>query len=212
MNLDIYSDPICPWCYIGKRRLDRALARLSWNRRPQIAWRAFMLNPDMPPRGMERNAYLARKFGSARQVHTIYDAIARSGLEEGIPFAFGAISRTPSTVLAHRLIARSMASGRQESVVDALFRAYFLGGRDIGDAGTLADIAEGAGLDRAQVMSWLDGGGGPDPVLRDHERATELGIRSVPCFVFDGRYALAGAHSPGVLLRLMGTVRDIGDA
>ncbi len=211
MILDVYSDPSCPWCYIGKRRLDRALAGLSGKSRPQVVWRAFLLNPDLPEDGMERNAYLARKFGSARVVETIYDAMARTGLEEGIAFAFGAISRTPSTLRAHRLILGSRACGRQERVIDELFRAYFVGGQDIGDPETLANIAGKAGIDRREALSWLNSGGKDDPVLRDHQRAIGLGIRGVPCFVFNSRHALSGAHSPEALRRVMFSARDLGE-
>ena len=211
MILDVYSDPTCPWCYIGKRRLDRALAGLSGTSRPQVVWRAFLLNPDLPEDGMERHAYLARKFGSARAFETIYDAMARTGLEEGIAFAFGAISRTPSTLRAHRLILASRACGRQGRVIDELFRAYFIGGRDISDPETLGEIAVKAGIDRREALSWLRSGGSNDPVLRDHQRAIELGIRGVPCFVFNGRHALSGAHSPEALRRVILSVRDLGE-
>ena len=209
--LDVYSDPTCPWCYIGKRRLDRALAGLSGTSRPEVVWRAFLLNPDLPEDGMERNAYLARKFGSARAVETVCDAMAAAGLEEGIAFAFDAISRTPSTLRAHHLILGARACGRQGRVIDELFRAYFVGGRDIGDPETLADIAEKTGIDRREALSWLRSGGNDDPVLRDHQRAIELGIRGVPCFVFNGRHALSGAHSPEALRRVMFSVRDLGE-
>ena len=209
--LDVYSDPTCPWCYIGKRRLDRALDSLSGTSRPQVVWRAFLLNPDLPEDGMERNAYLARKFGSARAVETIYDAVARTGLEEGIAFAFDAISRTPSTLRAHRLILGARSCGRQERVMEELFRAYFVGGQDIGDPETLADIAGKAGVDRQEALFWLTSSAKNDPVLRDHQRAIELGIRGVPCFVFNGRHALSGAHSPEALCRIMFSVRDLGE-
>ena len=150
-EIEIVSDVICPWCYIGKKRLERALAE-----RPEIpvstSWRAFQLNPDMPPEGMERSAYLAAKFGGQGHAQRIYGAITAAGAAEGIPFAFDRIRRTPNTVDAHRLIRFASRSGRGGETVEALFRAYFTEGRDIGDRAVLADVAQETGFERGRRL------------------------------------------------------------
>ncbi len=210
MILEIWSDPSCPWCWIGKRRLEKALAGVAQGARPAIVWRAFLLNPDLPEDGMERNAYLARKFGSARIVGTFLDRIAGAGLEEGLPLAFESISRTPSTRLAQRIVVRSREAGLQDDVVEALFRAYFTRGQNIGEMRTLVDVVCDAGIDRARALSWLEDGSVDDPVLADLRRAAALGIRSIPYFVFDRRYAVAGAQSPESLQLLLGLAGDRG--
>jgi predicted DsbA family dithiol-disulfide isomerase len=195
MHIDIVSDVICPWCYIGKKRLERALAA-----RPEIPvstnWRGFQLNPEMPLDGMERGAYLAAKFGGQAHASRIYGAIAAAGVGEGIRFAFDRIRRTPNTVDAHRLIRFASRSGRGEPVVEALFRAYFTQGRDIGDRVTLAEVAEENGFDRGEVALYLAGNGGRDEVLADDRAARRLGINAVPCFVVEGGYAISGAQEP----------------
>ena len=144
MLIEIFSDVICPWCFIGRRRLARALETRP-GLDPDIRWRAFQLNPGMPAEGMARQDYLALKFG-AQGGGPVYDRIRETGRSEGIDFRFDAIERTPSTLAAHRLIRES--GERQTAVVDALFDAYFLNGEDIGDTGRLADIAARAGWDK----------------------------------------------------------------
>lgn len=206
--LDIFSDPICPWCYIGKRRLQKALDDMAPAERPQIHWRAFMLNPDMPPEGMERNAYLARKFGSSQRAMELYEAITRTGFEEGILFAFGDIMRTPSTLKAHRLIRRALDAGCQTEVVDEMFLRYFTRGADIGSIDVLVAIAEAAGMDGVEVRAYLDGDEDSDAVLAEHNLAQRMGINGVPCFILDGRYAVSGAQSPEVLRRMIETARN----
>ena len=207
MILDVFSDPICPWCYIGKRRLERALDTAPEAERPRVRWRAFMLNPDMPAAGMERNAYQTRKFGGARRAAAFHRAIARAGLEEGVPFAFDGIRRTPSTVAAHRLIGWAGGRDAQDRLVETLFAAYFVEGVDIGRPDRLADAAEASGLDRGDAEDFLDSGEGTGAVLADHDRARRHGIDGVPCFVLDGRYAISGAQSPEALRRVIDTAR-----
>jgi len=208
MILDIFSDPICPWCYIGKRRLERALEGMADEERPQLRWRAFMLNPDMPEDGMERNAYLARKFGSSQRAMELYDTVARAGMDEGIRFAFGDILRTPSTLRAHRLIRRAPDETAQTAIVDALFLAYFTRGVDIGRVEPLVVIAEAAGLDGDDMRDHLAGDDDTDAVLAEHNLAQRIGINGVPCFILDGRYAVSGAQSPEVLRRMIETARN----
>ncbi len=209
MIVDIYSDTICPWCFIGKRRLERALAV-----RPQpdlvFRWRPFQLNPDMPPEGMERQTYLSLKFGGAENAQRVYDHIASAGEEEDIPFKFAGIKRTPNTLASHRLIrmAEDDDTVEADAVVQALFDAYFLEGRDIGETEVLSEIAAGAGLDRADVEHRLASDEGIDLIRAEDTFARRSGITGVPCFVFNTRYALPGAQPPEVLLRMFETVRS----
>lgn len=212
MILDVFSDPVCPWCFIGKRRLERALREVPVPKRPQIRWRAFMLNPDMPPEGMERNAYLALKFGSSQRAMELYDTIAQAGYQEDILFAFGDIYRTPSTVLAHRLIGLAGERGVQESVVEGVFSRYFLKGVNIGEIENLLPIALEAGLDEEETLRFLEGDQGADTVLAEHNLAQRIGINGVPCFILDGRYGVSGAQSPEVLQRMIETAGETAAA
>jgi len=201
MHIDIVSDVICPWCFIGKRRLERALKM-----RPEvgvsIGWRAFQLNPDMPREGMPRQEYLAAKFGGAGQARRIYTAVEQAGAGEGIDFAFDCIRRTPNTINAHRLIRFASGEGRGGDMVEALFRAYFLDGRDIGAVSELAAIAAEAGFDDAAAAAWLASDRGREAVIAEDRAARRAGIEGVPCFVVDGGYALSGAQEPEFFLPL----------
>ncbi len=201
MQIDIFSDTICPWCYIGKKRLDRALAE-----RPQpeltIRWRAFQLNPDMPAEGMDRQAYLERKFGGVREAERVYGPIRAAGEEEGIAFAFERMKRTPNTLQSHRLIRWAERFGRQTPLVDSLFESAFLKAEDLGDPAVLAAAAEAAGLDAAEAASFLAGEEEAEEVRAEDLRARMAGITGVPCFIFEGRYALPGAQPPEVLQQM----------
>jgi predicted DsbA family dithiol-disulfide isomerase len=205
MHIDIFSDPICPWCFIGKRRLQRALAARP-GLRPTIRWRAFQLNPAMPADGMERQSYLAVKFGSAAEAQRLYATIGQVGAVEGIDFRFDRIHVTPNTVDAHRLIRYAEAQERDDAVTEALFHAYFLDGRDVGDQAVLADLAEEAGLDRAEALAFLAAGDGADAVRGEDMRARQLGIEGVPCFIVDRRYAISGAQEPEAFFSLFDMV------
>jgi predicted DsbA family dithiol-disulfide isomerase len=159
LHIDIYSDVICPWCYVGKRRLEQALK--AWDGVPvNIRWRPFQLNPTMPRNGMDRRQYLDAKFGGSAAAQAIYDQVSRAGAEEGIPFAFERIARTPNTFAAHRLIWLAGHQGKQDEVVEMLFRQYFLEGGDIGNIETLAQAAADTGLDRATIKIFLASNGG----------------------------------------------------
>ena len=199
MHIDIISDVICPWCFIGKRRLERALAL-----RPEIAvdiaWRPFQLNPDMPREGMDRKAYLAAKFGAAAPAERIYANVAAAGASVDIPFAFERIRRTPNTRDAHRLIRRAGAEGRADAAVEALFRSHFVEARDIGDIGVLAEIGGAVGLNREETRRWLLSPAAVDEVITEDRGARRLGINAVPCFVFAGQYAVSGAQDPEFFL------------
>jgi len=199
MRVDIVSDVICPWCYIGKRRLEKALAL-----RPGVSidtsWRPFQLNPDMPAEGIDRRAYLAAKFGGSAHAERIYANVTEAGVSVGIPFAFDRIRRTPNTRDAHRLIRHAAAQGRANAVVEALFQGYFTAGRDIGDRATLAEIAGEAGLDAQETAAWLASPAELEQVLAEDRGARRLGINAVPCFIFEGQYAVSGAQEPEFFL------------
>jgi predicted DsbA family dithiol-disulfide isomerase len=211
MHIDIVSDVICPWCFIGKRRLEKALA-LRPALAVEVTWRPFQLNPDMPPEGMERTAYIAAKFGGSNQADRIYANIAAAGTGVGIPFAFDRIRRTPNTRDAHRLIRWAAAQNRADAVVEGLFHAYFIDGRDIGDRASLAEIAGSAGLDAGDARCRLDGASDIEPVLAEDRGARRLGINAVPCFIFDRHYAVSGAQEPEFFLPIFDLVQNGAEA
>jgi predicted DsbA family dithiol-disulfide isomerase len=199
--VDIVSDTICPWCYIGKRRFERALA-LSGRNDVAISWRPFQLNPDMPPEGMTRDDYVRAKFGGGDRPRQIYQAIAESGREAGIEFQFSRIRRTPNTVLSHRLIHWSAKQERQEEVVGELFRAYFEDGLDIGNLEVLTDSARRAGLDQQLAHKYLQSDEGRQEVVASDVYARRLGINGVPCFIVNRKYAVSGAQPPSAFVEV----------
>jgi len=199
--VDIVSDTICPWCYIGKRRFERALD-LSGRNDIAISWRPFQLNPDMPPEGMTRDDYVRAKFGGGDRPRQIYQAIAESGREAGIEFQFSKIKRTPNTVLSHRLIFWSAAQERQDEVVAELFRGYFEDGFDIGDLDTLVECAGRAGLDRELARQFLLSDEGRQEVVASDVYARRLGINGVPCFIVNRKYAVSGAQPPSAFVEV----------
>jgi len=207
VHIDIVSDVICPWCFIGKRRLAHALEQ-----RPELAvsitWRAFQLNPEMPEGGMARADYVAAKFGGAAHAARIYAAIAAAGAGENIAFAFERIRRTPNTRDAHRLIRYATLTGNADPVVEALFAAYFEQGRDIGDRAVLADIAAECGFARAELADWLAGDKALEEVLGEDRSARRLGIAGVPCFILDGGYSISGAQEPEFFFPLFDLVQN----
>ncbi len=211
MELDIFSDLVCPWCFIGKRRLEAALAA-----RPQpgleVRWRAFQLNPGMPPEGMDRQSYLEAKFGGAENARRIYDQIAAVGAEVGIEFAFEPIQRTPNTVDAHRLIRMGAAVDREDAVVEGLFRGYFLEGRDIGETGVLVEIADEAGLDRLEAAEYLTGEWERANVEAEDMAGRQAGITGVPTFIVNRKHAVPGAQPPEVLHKLFDLGREGAEA
>ncbi len=199
LEIDVYSDVICPWCYVGKRRLERALK--VWDGAPvSIHWRPFQLNPSMPRHGMDRRQYLDAKFGGPESARAIYDQVAAAGVDEGIQFAFERITRTPNTFAAHRLIWWAGQYGKQDEVVERLFQQYFLEGGDIGDLDSLSQAAADAGLDRAIADTVLAGEQGVEEVKLEEAAGRRLGIRGVPYFVINGTSALSGAQPPEQLV------------
>ncbi|WP_424991143.1 DsbA family oxidoreductase [Fluviibacterium sp. S390] len=192
-KLEIFSDPICPWCLIGKTRLDRALATQP-DHPFQIAWYPFQLNPDMPAEGMDRRAYLEAKFGGRDGALRVYGQIAETAEAEGIEVDFAAIQRTPNTLNAHRLIHWAGIEGHQNAVVDALFAAYFQQGRDIGDIEVLGDIADAAGLDAAVVLKLLKSDVDVNVIREGDDAARKMGINAAPTFIVGGAHAVPGAQ------------------
>jgi predicted DsbA family dithiol-disulfide isomerase len=193
-RIEVVSDVICPWCYIGKRRLEKALALLGQG--VPVAWRPFQLNPQMPPEGMERRAYRIAKFGSWERSLTLDGQVANAGKAEGIEFDFEKMTRTPNTLDAHRLIL-AQNSGVQEAIVERLFRAYFEEGLDLNRA-TLMAIAEESGM-AADAAGMLAGEEGRADVLKEEARYKSLGVNSVPSFFLSGRPLFSGAADPVLL-------------
>jgi predicted DsbA family dithiol-disulfide isomerase len=202
LDIEVVHDLICPWCYLGVRRLLRTLRR-----RPDIAfeltWRPFLLNPDMPRIGMARPDYIVRKFGGEDRARRMYAAISDTGRAEGIFFRFDRIRRTPCSIDAHRLVRYATRFGHGDAMVEALFSAHFTDGYDIGDIGVLIAVATSYGLDPVSVRHFLMGDEEIDAVHADNLRAHRLGINGVPCFVMGGRHAIAGAQEPEVIERLL---------
>ena len=191
--IEIASDVICPWCYIGKRRLEKALAALRGEIEVRIEWLPFQLNPDMPAGGVARADYRRAKFGSIEKGRALDARVAQEGAGEGIAFAFDRMQRTPNTVAAHQLVDLAQKQGKGNDVVDALFRAYFEDAIDIGDPAVLKGIAE-----RLGVSGWpqdKDTG----KVAAQEERVRGLGISGVPTFIFDRKSGLSGAYPPDML-------------
>lgn len=203
LRIEVVSDVVCPWCYIGKRRLQRALALVDREIAPQLTWLPFQLNPDMPVAGMPRAEYRRAKFGSLERSRQLDARVAAEGRSEGIAFALERIERTPNTFAAHQLIDLAQETGAGGAVVDALFRAYFEEARDVGDRGVLLEIAEAAGLARAQVEArWADATEARR-VAALEEGMKALGISGVPAFIFDRKFGVSGAQPPEALAEAM---------
>jgi len=205
LAVDIISDVVCPWCYIGKRRLEAALA--LYRRRdpeaaePQIAYHPFELNPDMPREGIPRADYIARKFGARGYV--AHDRLVHAGVQLGIPFAFDRIARQPNTLAAHALIESARRRGVQGAVKEALMQAFFVDGLDLTDAETLVRVAAGAGLERAEAEAAIADEDLRRTVAEEEDKARAMGVNGVPFFIFNNRLAVEGAQPPEVLLEAM---------
>lgn len=205
MQIDVISDTVCPWCYIGKRRLARAFAA-----RPgvpfDVRWRAYRLDPTVPRQGYDRKAYLQAKFGDGERVKAMGEAIRAAGESEGIAFAFDSIQRTPNTTDSHRLVRWAGTAGVQNDVVERLFAAYFEQGRDIGDRKVLTAIAAEAGMDSDLVHELLAQEADTEIVEREDALAHKMGVTGVPTFIFGNKYSASGAHDPEILLQLIDKV------
>ena len=202
MQIDFISDTVCPWCFIGKRRLARAIAM-----RPNIAFdvrfRPYRLDPTVPKGGMDRDAYMTAKFGKNGGISEAQRAIAAEGAKEGIEFDFTAIRRMPNTLDSHRLIRWAELTGVQDDVVERLFAAYFQNGEDIGDIRVLAEIADLSGMDGAQIADRLESDQDAALVEREDKLAHEMGVTGVPAMIFANKVAVSGAREPEVLAMVM---------
>jgi len=199
MQIDVISDTVCPWCFIGKRRLMRAMAM-----RPNIAfdvkWRPYRLDPTIPTGGMDRQAYMRAKFGDdPMAIVEMHKQIASEGAKDGIEFDFAAIKRRPDTLDSHRLIRWAEAAGVQDEVVERLFIAYFENGEDIGDVRVLADIADLCGMDGVEVAQMLETDADAALVEREDQIAHEMGVTGVPAMIFGGKLAVSGARDAEML-------------
>ncbi|MFC3616733.1 DsbA family oxidoreductase [Lutimaribacter marinistellae] len=195
VKLDILSDPICPWCYIGKTHLDTALASIP-DHPFSIEWHPFQLNPDMPADGMDRRAYLEAKFGGREGAARAYAPIVEHAEKAGLSIAFDRMERTPNTLDAHRLIHWAGIEGKQTEAVDALFEAYFVEGRDIGNHEVLADIADAIGMDAAVVLKLLASDADRDAIADRDAHSRKMGVTSVPTFIVANQHAVPGAQQP----------------
>ena len=206
ITLDIFSDPICPWCWIGKTKLDRALEATP-DHPFAIRWRPFRLNPDMPREGADRAEYLEAKFGGRERAAAIYARVEAAAAEAGLTMDFARIERTPDTTDAHRLIHWAGLEGLQSRVAAALFRAYFQEGRDISDPAVLADAAEAGGMKREVAEELLSTDEDREAVVAMDEAAREMGVTAVPTFLIGGRYVVQGAQDTEMWTRLIGELK-----
>jgi len=196
VTIEVVSDVICPWCYVGKRRLEKALAQLEPGLSPRVAWLPFQLNPGMPREGVARAEYRRAKFGSAERAAELDARVATEGRGEGIEFAFARMQRTPNTFAAHQMIELAQEEGVGAQVVEALFRAYFEEARDTGDPGVLKEVAIACALDPAKLEArWTDEAKAQRLAALEEELKA-LGIDGVPTFIIGRRYALSGAQPP----------------
>ncbi|MEP7063230.1 MAG: DsbA family oxidoreductase [Betaproteobacteria bacterium] len=209
--IDVVSDVVCPWCYIGKHRLEAALRQLHADDpafEPRINWHPFQLNPDLPAAGTDRKRYLEAKFGGPARAGEIYARVRAAGETAGIAFDFDRIAVQPNTLSAHRLVSWAQHEHDAGELVERLFAAYFIDGRDIGDHAVLAAIAGEAGLDASVARAHLDSGAGRDEIATMDVRARKLGVSGVPFFIFDGRVAVSGAHEPDMLIQAITQARE----
>ncbi len=211
IKLDIMSDPICPWCYIGKAHLDKALAA-NPDHPFTIEWHPFQLNPDMPAGGMDRREYLETKFGGKEAAVKAYAPVVEHAQKAGLKIDFEGMKRTPNTLNAHRLIHWAGIEGRQTAAVAALFNAYFVEARDIGDADVLADVADSIEMDAAVVRKLLAGDADAQSIRDRDAHSRSMGISSVPTFIVAGQHAVPGAQPPELWARVIGELKDQQEA
>jgi len=210
MQIDVISDTVCPWCYIGKRRLEKAMAMrpdLEFN----ITWRAYQLNPQMPSEGKDRDEHYQAKFGSPEKTAQITKTIADVGREDDLDLAFDKIERMPNTLASHRLVRWAGSAGCQDEVVEGLFKAYFTEGRDVGDVGVLAEVASEAGMDADLVRDLLNSDADENLIKEEDALARQMGVTGVPCFIFDQKFPLVGAQEPEAFLQIFEAVMRAED-
>ena len=207
-KIDIISDPICPWCYIGKTRLDRAL-ELNPTHNFILEWHPFQLNPTMPKDGMDRREYLEAKFGGQKEAIEVYSNIDKTATETGLSLNFGGIKRTPNTIDAHRLIHWAGIEGRQNSIIDRLFKAYFQEGRDISEHSVLTRIASAAGMDQDVVRSLLKSDADKEDIKARDTDARKRGIQGVPAFVVANEYVIQGAQTIDIWDNIIKEIQEV---
>ncbi|MEW2916411.1 DsbA family oxidoreductase [Ruegeria sp. ANG10] len=205
VKLDIMSDPICPWCYIGKTHLDKALAAIP-DHPFVIEWHPFQLNPDMPNEGMDRREYLERKFGGKDGAVRAYAPVVEHAQNAGLNIDFEGMKRTPNTLDAHRLIHWAGIEGKQDAAVNALFDAYFVQGRDIGDHEVLADIADSIGMDAAVVSKLLKSDADREDIRTRDTHSRQMGVNSVPTFIVANQHAVPGAQPTEMWEKVIGEI------
>ena len=202
LTIDIISDVVCPWCYIGKRRLEQALEQYAADHPdadpPEIRWRPFQLNPDMPAAGIPRQEYIRRKFGANGGAN--YKRVAQVGADEGLEMDFDGIDQQPNSLAAHSLIDLAQPGPEQDRVVEAMFNAYFVDNLDFTKRKNLSEVAVGAGLPQAAVEARLDDPGAIEEVRAADEEARGMGVEGVPFFIFNRKVTLSGAHEPQTML------------
>jgi predicted DsbA family dithiol-disulfide isomerase len=211
MRIDIYSDTVCPWCYLGKRRFDLAVAARP-QYEPVVVWRPFELNPDVPVEGVDRETYMAAKMPDQVRLEQTHAELERLGEASGIRFRFELIGRIPNTRRSHLLIAHAARSGLQAAIKDRVMRAYFEEGCDIGDPEELVRLAGEVGLNTADARNALILRVGQDGVVAAERHAAVLGITGVPTYIFDGQYTISGAQEVGIFARVFDQVAEFASA
>ncbi len=207
MRIDIYSDTVCPWCFLGKRRFERALAQRP-QYEPRVTWRPFELNPDLPWEGVERAGYLAAKIGDPARLAAMEQTLVQLGQASGIRFRFDLLTRIPNSRRSHLLIAHAARQGLQAAIKDRIMSAYFEEGVDIGDSDELVRLGVEGGLSEHEARSALVLRAGQDGVVAAERHAAVLGISGVPTFIFDGQYTVSGAQEPETLAQLLDQVAE----
>lgn len=202
MQIDVISDTICPWCYIGKRRLEQALS-LRPSMTFEVRWRPFQLDPSTPVEGVDRKRHLEQKFGSLEKLKPVQAALEAAGREVGIAFNFESIARTPNTLNSHRLIRWAHSLGLQDEIVEGLFRAYFVEGLDIGDTKVLAQIGDVVGMDGELVEELLNSDADVESVTQQDSMARKFGVQGVPSFLLGGRTLVMGAEDAETLASMI---------
>lgn len=202
LRIDVISDVMCPWCYIGKRRLEKAMPALrELAPNVEVAWHPFQLDATLPPEGKDRQRYLLDKFGSPERVREIYGRIAAAGAQENIPFAFEKISKSPNTLNAHRVIYWAGIEGVQDEIVERLFHGYFVAGADLSDKNVLVAIAESGGMEASTVTKLLDSDSDLDVVKQTINHANVIGVTGVPTFIVGQSLVVSGAQDPGIIVQ-----------
>ena len=197
MKIEVVSDVICPWCFLGKRRLDKALALVS-EVSAEVIWRPFFLDPSIPAEGLSREKYMKDKFGN-RDLKAMHKPLEDAGAKDGVPYQFEKITRTPNTLDAHRLIRWAKQTGKQEAVVEALFLAYWRDGKDVGDHKVLVEAAAAVGMDGKEIAVLLSQDTDKREVMEEVQKSYQLGVQGVPTFIIDNKYGVSGAQEAEAL-------------